>query len=278
MATKAFLVGIDDYAPCGPGGQDLHGCVNDVKDMANTLVILGFNPRDIKILTSCNATKANIIAGLNLLLSGTAKGDSIVFYYSGHGSQIADVSGDEKTDGKDEMLCPHDTNFQKQVYILDDELRAIFSKLPAGVNLEVILDSCFSGTATRIWTPAAQFGEYAAVRYMAPPLDVTFHLDYIKDLPSRKFLKGTSKNAVLVPGLNHTLWAACSDKQTSSEILINGIPRGVFTYYFCQILKKCNGKKTRKEIDRLLTAALAKYDQTPQLETSAPEMLQKPFT
>ena len=273
MATKAFLVGLDDYAPCGPGGQDLHGCVNDAKDMANTLVILGFNPRNIRVLTNCAAIKANIIAGLNWLISGTAKGDSVVFYYAGHGSQVADISGDEKNDGKDEILCPHDTNFQKKVYILDDELRAIFSKLPAGVNLEVILDSCFSGTATR----AIQFGDMTAVRYMEPPFDVTFHMDYIKDLPARKLLKGTNRNMVVVPGINHTLWAACSDKETSSEIEINGVPRGVFTYNFCQILKKCNGKKTRKEIDALLTAALAKY-QTPQLETSAPEMLQKPFT
>ncbi|NLB07436.1 MAG: caspase family protein, partial [Desulfobulbaceae bacterium] len=31
MANKALLVGINDYAPVGPGGPDLRGCVNDVR-------------------------------------------------------------------------------------------------------------------------------------------------------------------------------------------------------------------------------------------------------
>ena len=34
-------------------------------------------------------------------------------------------------------------------YIVDDDLKNIFSKLPAGVHLEVLLDSCHSGTGTR---------------------------------------------------------------------------------------------------------------------------------
>lgn len=37
MAKKALLVGINDYALSGPSSIDLNGCVNDVKDVANTL-------------------------------------------------------------------------------------------------------------------------------------------------------------------------------------------------------------------------------------------------
>lgn len=148
MATKAFLVGINDYAPAGPGGSDLRGCVNDVRNMANTLVICGFDPRSIRLCTDRCATKARILEGLQWLISGAKKGDSLVFYYSGHGSQVADISGDE-VDHKDEILCPHDIDFARRVYISDDDLRAIFSTLPAGVNLEVILDCCHSGTGTR---------------------------------------------------------------------------------------------------------------------------------
>jgi hypothetical protein len=61
MIKKALLVGVDDYAPVGPGGPDLRGCVNDVRDMANTLSVLGIippSPRTMRILTNSRATRA----------------------------------------------------------------------------------------------------------------------------------------------------------------------------------------------------------------------------
>jgi len=45
MVTKAFIVGINDYSPAGPSRLDLNGCVSDARDMANTLVICGFDPK-----------------------------------------------------------------------------------------------------------------------------------------------------------------------------------------------------------------------------------------
>jgi len=35
LTKKAFLVGINDYSPAGPGEKDLNGCVNDVSDIGN---------------------------------------------------------------------------------------------------------------------------------------------------------------------------------------------------------------------------------------------------
>ena len=32
MPAKGLFIGINDYAPTGPGGPDLRGCVNDVRD------------------------------------------------------------------------------------------------------------------------------------------------------------------------------------------------------------------------------------------------------
>jgi metacaspase-1 len=65
MTRKALLVGINDDAPAGPGGPDLHGCVNDVKDFANTLgglSIVPILPASIRILTDRNAARENILA------------------------------------------------------------------------------------------------------------------------------------------------------------------------------------------------------------------------
>jgi len=197
MVRKAFLVGINDYAPIGPSEHDLHGCVEDAKDMANTLVIAGFPATSIRLCTNSRATKKGIMDGLDWLIKGTEKGDSLVFYYSGHGSQVPniDLSGDDvEIDRMDEILCPHDLDFARQIYVKDDDLRAIFKKLSAGVNLEVILDSCHSGTATReILDPLKPAdgngiinnGVIKRSRYIEPPIEYTFH----KMIPFRFFIR-----------------------------------------------------------------------------------------
>lgn len=282
MATKAFLVGINDYAPVGSGGPDLRGCISDVRDMANTLVVCGFAPAGIRICTNSQATKAGILKGLDWLIRGSKKGDSLLFYYSGHGSQVVDTSGDE-VDRNDEIICPHDLNFATKAYISDDDLRLIFSKLSEGVNLEVILDSCHSGTGTREALALEDLPEENCVgtRYLEPPIDFTFHLEYESDLKTKKLLKAKvgERAAVIARGLNHILWAACRDNQTSQETNIGGAIRGVFTYHFCQVLRKAYGKLSRKQIDSIVTAAIrrAGFVQIPQLESSAPEMMHQPF-
>ena len=81
MSSKALLVGINDYYPRGPGGPDLEGCVNDVRDMINTLFIFCF--RKMKVLTNSRATRDEILKGLRWLTAEAKKGDTLVFYYFG---------------------------------------------------------------------------------------------------------------------------------------------------------------------------------------------------
>ncbi len=280
MASRAFLVGINDYV--SPGVNDLQGCVNDVRDMANTLVIMGFDPRQMQICTDRRATKAAIITGINWLLSGAKKNDNLVFYYSGHGSQIPDVHGDD-ADGKDEVLCPADVGVGAGNFISDDDLRNLFKKVTTDINLEIILDCCHSGTGTR--TIDAFMGlpdaKKVKARYLPPPLDYSFHLENLPDLPVKRIVKtgDASRQMQIVPTLNHVLWAGCRDNQVSEETEMGGKVRGAFTYNFCEILRRTNGKSSRKTVDRLLTSALARagFAQVPQLEASAKEMLNKPF-
>jgi hypothetical protein len=94
--------------------------VNDARDMANTLVICGFEPKNIRICTDRAATKDGILKGLDWLITSAKKGDSLAFYYLGHGSQVVDTDGDE-VDRLDEILCPHDIDFAKKLYLSDDE-------------------------------------------------------------------------------------------------------------------------------------------------------------
>lgn len=284
MAKKAFLVGIDDYAPVGAGGPDLRGCVNDVRDIAHTLHALGIVPAapgTMRIITNRRATRDAILNGLRWLIAGAKKGDTLVFHYSGHGSQVADVGGDE-IDRKDETICPHD--YATAGMIKDDDFRAIFRTVAAGVNLDVILDSCHSGTGTRELDALAAAPEEQQVtyRYIEPPIDYGFFLEADPTIPLRGILKPQpgEREAVIVPGLKHVLWAGCRDYQTSAEASIGGVYRGIFTYCFCKTLRRAGAGVTRRKLDSLVSAYIRRrgYSQVPQLEGTRASMAEKVFT
>jgi len=287
MARKAFLVGINDYAPVGPGGPDLRGCVNDVRDIAHTLNALGIvppGPGSMKILTDARATKANILAGLKWLITGAKKGDVLVFHYSGHGSQVPDLSGDEPEapPKKDETICPHD--YATAGMIKDDDLRDAFKGIAAGVNLDAILDSCHSGTGTRDMAAlaAAPQEQQVTYRYIAPPIDDCYFLDANPTIPMRGIFKPApgEREAIVVAGLNNVLWAACRDYQTSAEALIGGAWRGVFTYCYCRALRRAGVGIIRSRLDNLVSADIRKmgYAQVPQLEGTRASIGERVFT
>ena len=295
MARKALLVGINDYAPAGAGGPDLRGCVNDVRDMATTLNALGIvpaSPGTMQILTDARATRSAILQGFQWLVRGAKKGDVLIFYYSGHGSYVADVNGDE-LDRRDETLCPHD--FATAGMIKDDDLRSLLSGLAAGVNLDVILDSCHSGSGTRELQALADMPEELslAYRFVEPPIDWGFFLDVEPSLPRQGFLQpqaegaepapakgGGLRQAVVVPGLNHVLWAGCRDNQTSAEAPVGGVWRGAFTYCFCKALRRAGTTITRRRLDTLVSADVAGlgHSQVPQLEGTTTSLGEKVFT
>lgn len=286
MKRKALLVGINDYAPAGAGGPDLRGCVNDVRDMANTLSALGVvpaTPGTMQILTDARATRAAIMNGLRWLIAGAARGDVLIFHYSGHGSQVVDVSGDEP-DGRDETICPHD--FATAGMILDDDFRTLFAALPAGVNLDIILDSCHSGTATRGLAGVDTLPEeqLSTARYVEPPIDWGFYIDANPSLPARGILRRReivgAKDAVALPVLSHVLWAGCRDNQTSAETAIGGAIRGVFTYNFCKVLRGAGPTITRRRLDAQVSVNIRAMGQAqvPQLEGTPTSLGERVFT
>lgn len=82
-------------------------------------------------------TRAAIIAAYKKVVSQSQAGDAIFLHYSGHGTKVKDVSGDED-DGYDEALVPLD--FKHAGIILDDELNDIIVKaLPPGVHVVALV-------------------------------------------------------------------------------------------------------------------------------------------
>ena len=256
--------------PVGAGGPDLHGCANDARDMANTLHILHIVPAasgNMRLLLDRNATVQNILVGLEWLVAGAKPEETRIFYYSGHGTQVVDGWPVDEPDGRDEAICPHD--FRTAGVITDDKMAAIFSHLTPGVQLEVILDSCHSGTGTR--------DPQIAVRCVPPPDDTqAFVLEEYNSLP----LKSKLKVRDLAPAnLNHVLWAACKDGQTSQELPIGGVTRGVFTYWFCKVLRAAGPGVMRRILDAQVSqkVKLTVKGQTPQLEAQRTAMIKPVF-
>lgn len=158
---RAVLVGINDYtassfpapdtAPLPDRDwEDLQGAVTDVGILRELLISqYGFEPANIITLTDQQATGAAILDALEQhLLRPSKKDDIAFFYYSGHGSQVADSLSDEP-DCLDESLVPADSR-AGGADIRDKELRRIFNRiLDRGVRVTVVFDSCHSGSGVR---------------------------------------------------------------------------------------------------------------------------------
>ena len=144
-AKRALLIGINKYKAV----PKLQGSLNDIETMKQVLITRwGFPEANIMFLVDEQATREGMLAALNRFVSETGPQDTVYIHYSGHGSQVADLNGDEPDDQLDETLVPQDGRTGTVPDITDDELDAMFAKLPT-TNAFIVLDSCHSGTATR---------------------------------------------------------------------------------------------------------------------------------
>ena len=181
---KALLVGIGEY-PHLPAALQLPGPANDVRAMRGLLVgEWGFAPDDVRTLVDAEATKAGILDALEGWLPAvTQAGDRVVIYYSGHGSRVRDVSGDER-DGMDETFVPsdHDPRAAREgSMLLDDEVAEALERL-AGRQVVFIADSCHSGTVTRaLGTGRAMSGDGPRPRFLPPPGALVRSMPLVRD-------------------------------------------------------------------------------------------------
>ena len=139
-SRRALCVGIDRY----PGGNELSGCVADARLWADTLSRLGFETP--VMLLDGEASRAAILDRLGALLAESVAGDVLAFQFSGHGTQLPDLNGDED-DNLDEALCPVD--FAAGAFLIDDDIAELFARIPPGVNVTCFMDCCHSGSNTR---------------------------------------------------------------------------------------------------------------------------------
>lgn len=250
---KALCVGINSYT-----AYPLKGCVNDAVAMSEYLTGLGFT---VNMCIDKFATYNAILTSLKKLVSDVRSGDTVVFYYSGHGSQVPDIDGDE-SDGFDECLCPVNIDFHKGNYITDDELYSLFSTIPISVNIEVILDCCHSGSGLR------SINKHAITKNYPCDDSVTRSVVQSSRAPVKKYQKN---------GLNSVFWSACGEGQTSVDVKIEDSYRGAFTYSLLCTLSK--GVIDRSTLIEHVCQDLAKsgWKQVPTLECSVDKCSQYVF-
>lgn len=267
---KALLVGIN-Y----PGTQHaLRGCVNDIKTMNSIITShYGFkNAKHKRMLTDKSATTKNILNRLHWLVDGAKPGDVLYFHYSGHGSQMVDTDYNKKDepDGLDEIICPIDLNWRDKV-IKDDDFKEIFSTVPSGVNLTVVLDCCHSGTGIRggLANPYLEAPSPNKDRVLPMPPDIE-NRGYGLDLQPKSRDIRNEKGAqvgVLISG--------CRSNQTSADAWIHNKYMGACTYYLAESVRLYKYNISYAKLVARLVGRMKRfgYSQRPQL--NAPRSMRK---
>jgi hypothetical protein len=218
--------------------------VNDVEDLEQVLTTrYEFESVQIKKLLNEQAThKAVIDAFQKHLIAQATKETVVLFFYSGHGSQMKDRE-QEEPDGWDETICPYDTRVGKTFDISDDEIAGLLSQLLKKTsNVTLIFDSCHSGSMSR----------GPAVARMGPRDE--------RDPPTAPIYaiaaKGFADSSVAF-GQSQTMLFACRSDQLSYEMKYDGAVHGSFTYNLVQQLRAADRKMTLRDILEQVKAHVA---------------------
>ncbi|ASN20956.1 caspase family protein [Arthrobacter sp. YN] len=265
MSKAALCVGINKFKFL-PQASWLNGCVNDAEDLAAMLEKhYGFEGSNITVLRDAKAVKKTVMAALNALVDAAVAGTTthIVFTFSSHGTQVPDTSGDE-SDRLDEAFACYDINnsgdrWDATTVITDDELAVLFARLPKGVLMDVVLDTCHSGTGLK----SLDLLPGRRPRFLPAPTPRAVIANESKDTRSLRDMVKTARLSAPV------LLAACRSDQTAADAFIDGRYNGAFTYNFVKALMG-DGSAARAEILKQVSKGLKSggFDQIAQLEGS----------
>lgn len=169
-AIHALIVGVDHYRfstarQAGAAFPDLAGAVGDANRFRQALAelygvsVTAADKRDCTVpaqasamLTDNCATRARILQTLDAQIAALKPGDTLLFYFAGHGSQYRDDEAFDQDSGYNGTILPYDARNPdgSPGDIFDVELKARKDRATAaGIYFVSIFDSCNSATATR---------------------------------------------------------------------------------------------------------------------------------
>jgi hypothetical protein len=271
----ALLVGINNYA-----SQPLEGCLNDVDLQRNLLIYrFGFNPKDILVLPDTRATRQGILTAFEEHLIKQAKpGDVVVYHYSGHGSRIFDpnpIVVEPGQEGLNGTFVPVDSNLPAGYPdvggsvqdIMGHTLFLLMSALKTE-NVTVVLDSCFSGGATRDARVRSRDG---GKNVLVSSDEKTYQEQWLSrlKLSAEEFVRGyragVAKGVVL---------AATAPYQLAREVNINGFKAGIFSYLLTHFLWQ-EDSSIEQIFQKILPEIPQAFEQLPRYEVKVGKEYQR---
>lgn len=275
----ALLVGINKYAPAS-GVSRLYGCVKDVEAMQQFLLenYPAYNPQIELLINGC-ATRVNIIDTFDSHLIQQAKtGDTVLFYYSGHGSyaKTAPEFADYDLQAQDETFVCYDSRLPGRYDLADKEIAVLLSKIKPEVHTVVIADSCHADSITRgdgIEATQPEISRHCPARHNETPRDLSTY--FLSEADNYYLQQKRAGKKVSIPSSKHTVISACNRNQSAKE----KFQRGVFSYHLLATLKKTGQNINYTQLFQYTNAAVVQdtYQQLPNLSSYDNFDLRKTF-
>jgi len=291
---KALLVGINYARSHAP----LKGCINDVWNLQCLLrYTLQFSSDQLKVLIDGadgappkihqTPTKANILAGLQWLVSGAQPGDNLFFIFSGYGAQQPWTSGSEENVA---FLVPSDfaadlpANFfasrtehsrtsATHAFVPDGtqhsyrliplfEISECLRRLPTACRMTVLLDCCYSVVPGV--SPSSNISP-TFLRVDRGRVEYNKLRDYISrprflDLPILPVQHTSPQPLPSRTSAFPTCWlhvfSACKLKEWCAEFPIEGTVQGAFSWAFLKALVAGHFHCGVYQFQRMLTKIL----------------------
>jgi hypothetical protein len=165
----ALLVAVGQFRDPEMRDHELLGTAADIDSMQQTLTgRWGFAAGDVVALRNQDATHERILAEISALEKRSAPGDTVLIYFSGHGTSANDQDSSFDLPYATGAWVPYDidvntvTTAQNTLIIGRRDLVPRLKKLDQGGRLVVVIsDSCYSGQVVR------SFGQrFAHTRYL----------------------------------------------------------------------------------------------------------------
>jgi len=236
----------------------LNGCIDDINNIKNYLISkCGYLTSNIITLLNSDASDNNIMNAVCNLTNGVTNGDTLFFYYSGHGTSIGNLHSCFKNE-QDDAIIPND--YTSTGFITDDWLyNNLTSKVPSGVTLWAFTDCCHSGTMLDLkynWTYNATYNGKSQVTknlvYNSSEWNNNFNVNIINS-------NETNGHVFLFSG--------CQDNQTSADTYENNQYQGAFSFCLLKYLSTLNGNVAIGDILKAVNCLLTinNYSQKSQL-------------
>lgn len=271
-----LLVAINDYQP---PVTPLGGCVNDIQRVKTYLETSqqDLHPQ-LLVLENEAATKQAIVNGFRQHLARAGKGDTILFYFAGHGTQEAADPGlwPYEPDGKLECLVSYDgivaqDNEINYNLLADKELRYLLHELDQkDAHIITIFDCCHSGGNTRLKHKDIA-GEIKSRQYVSSR--------ETEDCPQREWEQFIFADSIdpqdlasrplgeVIPVGQHVQMGACRSDQQAYEWRGSGI----FTATLLSLLESSDGAISYFDLrSRIRYMVKNEFKQTPQVYVQGP--------